>query len=171
MLENDRRTDVVLAYLEDIRDGRRFVEAARSLTLVKPLVLLKPGTTEAGAGAAKSHTGALTGSNEAAEAAFRRAGVTGVDSIQELFDVTMAFSHAPLPKGGRVAIVTNAGGPGVVTADAVAETDGLAVAELSEISSISSNRLRTESATPGLLNRSVSVPLPGCRSFCSIVTI
>lgn len=130
-LENDPKTDVVLAYLEDISDGQAFIEAASRLTRVKPMVLLKPGRTEAGAMAARSHTGALTGSADAADAAFRRAGIIVAKSIQELFDYTLVLARLPIPKGGHTAVVTNAGGPGVVTADEVAAADGLEMAELS----------------------------------------
>lgn len=132
VLENDPKTDVVLAYLEDIADGRAFVEAAATLTRVKPMVLLKPGRTDAGAEAARSHTGALTGSAEAADSAFRRAGITVAKTIQELFDDASAFSRWPVPSGPGTAIVTNAGGPGVVAADEVAAAPGLAMAELSK---------------------------------------
>ncbi|MSU76339.1 CoA-binding protein [Patescibacteria group bacterium] len=131
-LENDAKTSVVLAYLEDISDGEAFVVAASKLTRVKPMILLKPGRTEAGATAAHSHTGALTGSSDAADAAFRRAGIMVARSVQELFDFTSAFARTPLPKGDNIAIVTNAGGPGVVTADDVSEAEGLEVAELSD---------------------------------------
>ncbi len=131
-LEADPRTEVVLAYLEEIGDGRAFVEAASRLTRVKPLIVLKPGGTRAGARAAASHTGALTGSAEAAAAGFRRAGVIQTGSIQELFDDTLMFAHAPRPAGGRVAIVTNAGGPGVVAADAVGTAEHLELAKLSD---------------------------------------
>lgn len=132
ILENDSKTEVVLAYLEDIADGQTFVEAAGRLTRVKPMILLKPGRTDAGAAAARSHTGALTGSAAASGAAFRRAGITAVDTIQELFDATSAFARSPLPSSGSVAIVTNAGGPGVVAADEVAETTGLTLAALAK---------------------------------------
>lgn len=132
ILRDDPETDVVVAYLEDVADGQAFVEAASQLTRVKPMVLLKPGRTEAGAEAARSHTGALTGSADAADAAFRRAGITVAHSVQELFDCTNAFARLPVPKGGHTAIITNAGGLGVVAADEVAAADGLAVAELSK---------------------------------------
>lgn len=127
----DRRTNVVLAYLESITDGRRFVRTATELTRQKPLVLLKAGVSDAGAAAAGSHTGSLTGSDEVLGAALQRAGVTRADSIEELFDVGEAFACCPLPKGRRVAIVTNAGGPAVVTADAVTAA-GLEMATLSK---------------------------------------
>lgn len=139
-LEADQRTDVVLAYLEEIVDGAAFVEAAGRLGRVKPLILLKPGRTEAGAQAAVSHTGALTGSADAADAALRRAGVVNARTIQELFDYAQTFARLPKLPGGtargsaavRVAIVTNAGGPGVVAADAIGDAAGLELARLAD---------------------------------------
>lgn len=137
VLEADPRTDTVLAYLEEIVDGTVFTEAAGRLSRVKPLLLLKPGRTDAGARAAASHTGALTGSSEAAEAAFRRAGVVHARTIQELFDYAQTFSRVSTlsrraNESVRVAVVTNAGGPGVVTADAIGDATNLTLANLSD---------------------------------------
>jgi acetyltransferase len=121
---DDPGTDVVLGYVEDVTDGRRFVETARSVSRETPVVVLKAGRTAAGARAAASHTGALAGSDRAYEAAFRQAGVVRVDSVQELFDAGQVFAGAegrPLANES-VGVLTNAGGPGVVAADAVAGT-------------------------------------------------
>lgn len=137
-LTADPRTETVLAYVEEITDGQRFTEAASQLTRVKPMILLKPGRTDAGAKAAASHTGALTGSAEAAEAAFHRAGIIHARTIQELFDYALTFARSPKLSGGsssggtRVAIVTNAGGPGVVAADAIGTAGELELATLSD---------------------------------------
>jgi len=118
----DPGTDVVLGYLEGVEDGRAFVEAAREVTPETPVVLLKSGRTEAGASAAASHTGAMAGSEAAARAGFGQAGVLRADSVQELFDYAAILAGQPLPEGD-VAVVTNAGGPGVMATDAVGDTD------------------------------------------------
>jgi len=111
-----------LGYLEGVEDGRAFVEAAREVTPETPVVLLKSGRTEAGASAAASHTGAMAGSEAAARAGFGQAGVLRADSVQELFDYAAILAGQPLPEGD-VAVVTNAGGPGVMATDAVGDTD------------------------------------------------
>jgi acetyltransferase len=125
---DDPKTDVILGYLEDVSDGREFVETARAVSRETPIVVVKSGRTAAGASAAASHTGAIAGSNEAYEAGLEQAGVLRVDSVQELFDFASILDGQPLPETDGVAIVTNAGGPGVMTTDAVGETD-LALAE------------------------------------------
>ena len=123
----DPDTDVVLGYLEDVADGRRFVEAAREVTRETPVVVVKSGRTEAGATAAASHTGAMAGSDRAYEAGLKGAGVVRVDTVEELFDAAAVLAGQPLPDRAEVAIVTNAGGPGVMATDAVGDTDlGLA---------------------------------------------
>ncbi|MXR50793.1 CoA-binding protein [Halovenus sp. WSH3] len=118
---DDPETDVILGYLEDVADGREFIEAAREVTRETPIVTVKSGRTEAGASAAASHTGAIAGSDEAYEAGFKQAGVLRVDTVQELFDFASILDGQPLPDGDGVAIVTNAGGPGVMTTDAVGD--------------------------------------------------
>jgi len=125
----DDGTEVVLGYLEDIGDGRSFVETAREVTAETPVVVVKSGRTEAGASAAASHTGAMAGSEAAYRAGLSQAGVLRADSVQELFDYASMLAGQPLPETGRVAIVTNAGGPGVMTTDAVGDT-ALELAEL-----------------------------------------
>ncbi|ERH08670.1 MAG: acyl-CoA synthetase (NDP forming) [halophilic archaeon J07HX64] len=119
----DSGTDVVLGYLEDIGDGRSFVETAREVTAETPVVVVKSGRTEAGASAAASHTGAMAGSEAAYRAGLSQAGVLRADSVQELFDYASMLAGQPLPGTGGVAIVTNAGGPGVMTTDAVGDAD------------------------------------------------
>lgn len=127
---NDPDTDVILGYIEDVVDGRRFLNVARKATKVKPVILLKSGGTEAGARAASSHTGALAGSETAFDAAFKQTGVIRANGIQELFDTALAFSGGKLPSGNRLLIVTNAGGPGIIAADA-SEKLGLKLPQMS----------------------------------------
>ncbi|APW99941.1 CoA-binding protein [Halobiforma lacisalsi AJ5] len=124
----DPETSVVLAYLEDVSDGRAFVEAAREVTASTPVVALKSGRSEAGREAAASHTGALLGDDAGFDAAFDEAGVIRVDSQRSLYDLVALLESQPLPAGDRVAVVTNAGGPGVLATDAVAASD-LSLAE------------------------------------------
>ncbi|MCS6839528.1 MAG: acetate--CoA ligase family protein [Roseiflexus sp.] len=120
---------VILAYLEGISNGDEFVAVARRVTKQIPVIAIKSGTTQAGARAASSHTGALAGAEHAYEAAFDQSGVLRARSMQELFDFALAFAYQPLIPGNRLAIVTNAGGPGIIATDA-AERSGLKLAEL-----------------------------------------
>ena len=128
-LGEDGRTDVILLYVEDIRDGRRFMEVARRTTPHKPVVVLKAGWSSAGSRAVMSHTGAMAGSDEVYEAAFRQCGVLRARTMEEFFSMGKALSMQPPARGPRVAIITNAGGPGVMTVDAC-EARGLVVPEL-----------------------------------------
>jgi len=128
---DDPETDVILGYLEDVVDGREFVSAARDVTRDTPVVVVKSGRTEAGASAAASHTGAIAGSERAYEAALDQAGVLRVESVQDLFDFGSILAGQPVPEGDGVAIVTNAGGPGVMTTDAVGDSD-LSLASFSD---------------------------------------
>ncbi|MDD4168857.1 MAG: acetate--CoA ligase family protein [Desulfotomaculaceae bacterium] len=114
---DDPHTKVILCYIEDVENGTLFLETARRASRKKPLIILKSGTSQAGARAASSHTGALAGSDLAYEAAFRQSGVIRVRSMPELFDLAIAFANQPIPRGERVAIVTNSGGPGIVATD------------------------------------------------------
>jgi acetyl coenzyme A synthetase (ADP forming)-like protein len=117
--EQDDRTDVVLLYLESLGNPRRFGEIARRLTAVKPVIAVKSGRTRAGRRAASSHTGALLETSEATvDALFAHAGVIRVETLDEQLDVAALLAQAPLPRGDRVAIVTNAGGPAIACADA-----------------------------------------------------
>ncbi len=123
-LAEDKQTTVVASYLESIKDGNKFLRIAEEAAAVKPVVILKVGITQAGAKAASSHTGSLAGADIAYGAAFRRSGVVRAENVEALFDYALAFSSQPLPKGSRVAVITNAGGPGIMAADA-AESLGL----------------------------------------------
>ncbi len=127
--QSDPDTRVVLMYLESFGNPARFVELAKRITPAKPICVVKSGRTGAGARAAQSHTGALAGSDLATDAILAQAGAIRVHSVEELFDVSMVFANQPLPEGNRVAVVTNAGGPGIMIADAC-EANGLHVADL-----------------------------------------
>lgn len=118
-LADDPATTVIAAYVEQIRDGRRFLEVARAVSRKKPIVLLKAGRTSAGARAVSSHTGSLAGSYSAYQAAFKQAGVIEVNTVAELFDVAMCLDFQPLPKGKRAVILTNAGGPAALASDSL----------------------------------------------------
>jgi len=119
---DDLETEVILGYLEDVGDGGAFIRAAREVTAETPVVAVKSGRTDEGASAAASHTGAIAGSDEAYGAAFDQSGVIRVDTVQELFDFASILAGQPLPAREGVAIVTNAGGPGVMTTDAVGDS-------------------------------------------------
>ncbi|OGQ95110.1 MAG: acyl-CoA synthetase [Deltaproteobacteria bacterium RIFOXYD12_FULL_57_12] len=128
-LGRDEATRAIVGYLEDIGDGDAFVKAAEDAASIKPVIILKSGTTAAGRQAVASHTGVLAGVDTAYAAAFKRAGVIRADTFEALFDYGTALSMQPLPKGNRVLIITNAGGPGTMAADAL-ERLGLQVAVL-----------------------------------------
>ncbi len=127
---DDPEIRVILMYLESFGNPRRFYQIARRLTRKKPIFVVKAGRTAAGARAASSHTAALAGTDLAADALMEQCGVMRAHTVEELFDYAMAFPRLPLPKGNRVAIISNAGGPAIILADAC-ESLGLAVAELS----------------------------------------
>jgi acetyl coenzyme A synthetase (ADP forming)-like protein len=129
MLSDDPQTKVVMTYVESIADGPRFIEAATACNKKKPIVLLKSGTSAAGQKATSSHTGSLAGADSAYQTGFRRSGVVRAWTFEQLQDYCMAFALQPLPAGNRVCIVTNAGGPGAMCADAV-EHGGLVVATI-----------------------------------------
>ncbi len=126
----DGHTQVIALYLEGIRSGREFIKQARSVIKSKPIIALKVGRYESGRKAISSHTGALAGEENAYNAAFRRAGVLRAETSEEMFDQARALAWCPLPKGNRVGVLTNAGGPGVTAADAL-ESLGLKMAEFS----------------------------------------
>ncbi|HEY3289511.1 MAG TPA: bifunctional acetate--CoA ligase family protein/GNAT family N-acetyltransferase [Anaerolineae bacterium] len=129
-LGDDPRTSAIVIYMESIGDARAFLSAAREVALVKPIIVIKPGRTEGAARAAASHTGSLTGSDEVLDAAFRRSGVLRVNNISDLFYMAEVLAKQPLPKGPRMTIVTNAGGPGVLATDALITEGG----ELTDVS-------------------------------------
>jgi acetyltransferase len=128
---DDIHSRVILAYLEGISDGPGFVRAAREVTRNTPVVAIKSGATAAGTRAASSHTGSLTGSESAYEAAFGQSGILRARSMEELFDFALLFAYQPHIQGNRIAIVTNAGGPGIIATDAIERTGVLQMAEFS----------------------------------------
>ena len=136
-LGDDPHTESIVIYMESIGDARSFLSAAREIALSKPIIVIKPGRTEGAARAAASHTGSLTGSDEVLEAAFRRAGVLRVDSISEIFSMADVLGKQPRPKGPRLTIITNAGGPGVLATDKLLTKGG----ELAEVSPETMNQL------------------------------
>ena len=130
-LADDDETKVIICYLESISDDDDFVRTMRETAHKKPIIILKSGSSDAGAEAASSHTGALAGSDLAFDTAFHQAGIMRVETMAELFDLGLAFSKAPLPKGDNVAIITNAGGGGVLTVDAM-EKAGLKLVQFDD---------------------------------------
>ena len=171
--EDDANTDVVLLYLESFGNPRKFGRLARRVARRKPIVAMKAGRTAAGARAASSHTAALAGSEAAVDALFHQAGVLRADSLEELLDLTSLLSSQPIPRGNRVAILTNAGGLGILCADAC-EAAGLLLSDLS-----SKTRERLGSILPAEASVSNPVDMLGsawprltrrrCRS-CSAIT-
>ncbi|WFS63421.1 acetate--CoA ligase family protein [Pseudodesulfovibrio thermohalotolerans] len=129
-LNRDEATKVILGYIENVEHGEAFLKQARRASLNKPVIMIKAGTTAAGAKAASSHTGAIAGSDQSYTAAFHQSGVIRVGDVASLFNLAQAFSNQPLPKGPNLAVVTNAGGPGILAADA-ADRSRLSMAELS----------------------------------------
>ena len=127
---NDHRTQSIVIYMESIGDASAFLSAAREVSLNKPIIVIKAGRTAAAAKAAASHTGSLTGSDDVLDAAFRRVGVLRVNSISDIFYMSEVLAKQPRPKGNRLCIVTNAGGPGVLATDALIQGGG----ELAELS-------------------------------------
>ena len=146
----DENTRVLAFYIESIRDGRRFVEAAAQAVCSKPLVAMHVGRSLSGQRAAASHTGALAGAEAAYQAAFHRAGILQAGTIEEMFDWAVALAACPLPLGRRVAILTNAGGPGVIASDAL-DANHLTLAEFTP---------ETRSALAALLPSAASLHNP-----------
>jgi acetyl coenzyme A synthetase (ADP forming)-like protein len=130
-LGEDERTDVILGYVESINDGQKFMKVARRVARRKPIVIFKSGRTSAGARAASSHTGSLAGADSAYAAAFRQCGVIRAENVDEFFNYARAFAARRLLKGPAIAVVTNAGGPGIIATDAV-EVSSLRMAALNE---------------------------------------
>jgi len=128
---SQRETKVIAGYLESITDGNAFVREAEQISQKKPILLMKSGRTAAGAKTASSHTGSLAGGDVAYESAFTRAGVIRCESIKQQFDFAQAFANQPLPKGPNMVVITNAGGPGIMAADAI-EQKGLVFAKLTD---------------------------------------
>jgi acyl-CoA synthetase (NDP forming) len=129
-LGHDDKTDIILGYIEGIREGRRFLELAKRITKKKPVIIMKAGSSDIGARAAHSHSAALAGSDEVLDAAFRQCGVIRIDELTELIDVAVALLGQPLPSGRRVGVLAMGGGMAVMAADAL-RREGLVLPSLS----------------------------------------
>ncbi|MCY1720741.1 acetate--CoA ligase family protein [Prolixibacteraceae bacterium Z1-6] len=140
-LMEDKKTKVILLYLEEITDGPGLMKAARDVIEKshKPILIIKSGRTEEGASAAASHTGSLAGKDEICDAAFKQAGIIRCENIEEMFNIAIAFVYQPEPKLNRIAIITNAGGPGVLTTDAAIKS-GIHLAQFSEETTLALKR-------------------------------
>lgn len=130
--DQDEHSKVILAYLEGISDGSSFLETARHVTKNTPVIAIKSGVTEAGTRAASSHTGSLTGSEAAYETAFMQSGIIRARTMGELFDLATVFAYQPLIPGNKVAIVTNAGGPGIIATDAAERSGSIQMASFTQ---------------------------------------
>jgi len=142
----DEHTRVILAYSEGLPKGQHFMEVARRVSRKKPIIITKSGVTTAGSRAVSSHTGSLAGSEQAYAAAFRQAGVLRAETMQDLFDYAIAFADQPLLAGSRIAIVTNAGGPGILCTDAL-ERAGLSLAQLEPNTKLELQKFLPDSAS------------------------
>ena len=129
--KEDEETEVILSYTEGIENGREFIKKAAETTKEKPIIMVKSGRTNKGGEAASSHTGSIAGSHQAYQAAFRKTGIIEAESNRELLNYGRSLAYQPLPKGDNIAIITNAGGPGVITTDEVAQK-GMSLAQFSE---------------------------------------
>ncbi|MFB6144162.1 MAG: acetate--CoA ligase family protein [Candidatus Nanohaloarchaea archaeon] len=127
----DEETETIISYTEGIENGRRFIQEAGETSKRKPIIMVKSGRTDSGGAAASSHTGSIAGSYEAYKAAFRKTGVIEAESSRELLNLGRAFTYQPLAEGENIAVVTNAGGPGVITTDEISE-HGMSLAEFSQ---------------------------------------
>ncbi len=116
---NDPQTKVIAMYCEGLPNGQEFIKTARQVTRTKPVVAIKSGVTQSGSRAVSSHTGSLAGSEQAYQAAFQQAGILRAESMEVLFDIALALGYQPLLKDNRIAIITNAGGPGILATDAL----------------------------------------------------
>ena len=132
-LSADPETEVIAIHLEDIKDGQQFVDIARRVVAHKPVLILKPGRSEASAKAVASHTGSLAGSDQIYDSAFRQAGIVRLDTWQEFLDIPRVFASQPLPAGNRIAIVTLSGAAGIMAIDAAVQSR-LTIAQLSSVS-------------------------------------
>ncbi|MDD4858745.1 MAG: GNAT family N-acetyltransferase [Dehalococcoidales bacterium] len=148
--EQDPQTKVILLYMESFGNPRHFSRIARRVSVKKPILVVKSGSTEAGSRAASSHTGAMATPEIVSDALFRQAGITRINSVEELFDVAILLANQPLPRGRRLAIVTNGGGPGIMAADACTR-QGLTLTEFSA---------KTKEALKKVIKRDVSINNP-----------
>lgn len=145
-LAQDKSTKVIAIYLENISNGQEFIKIAKKITSRKPIIILKAGITQAAAQAISFHTGVLAGSNEAVDAAFKQAGVIRASTMEDLFNLSKAFSYQSFPQSNRIAIITNAGGPGVMATDAM-ENLSISLAKFSKITSKTLKRKLPQAAS------------------------
>ncbi len=138
-LAEDEHTLAILIYLESISRGTEFIKVCKEVTRKKPVIVIKAGRSEAGSKAASSHTGSMTGADTTYDVAFEKGGVIRAENAQELFDMAFAFSFMPIPKGNKIVIITNAGGPGILATDAAEKYD----LELATLSAEFKNELKS----------------------------
>ncbi|MFA4872160.1 MAG: acetate--CoA ligase family protein [Patescibacteria group bacterium] len=151
--KDEPKVKVIQAYLENINDGQEFIRLAKTVSKKKPIIILKSGKTEKGRQAVSSHTGSIAGSAQAYSAAFKQAGVIEVDEAEDFFNFAKGFSLQPLPQGNRVAIVTNAGGPGILVTDLL-PANGL---ELAELTTETKNKLKLKLPPAASINNPIDV--------------
>lgn len=156
-LDNDPTTGVIAMYIEGIKRGRSFIEAARRIK--KPIIAIKTGRSKRGSRAVFSHTGSIAGSDEVYSAAFRQAGILRVDTIDEVFDAALAFSCQPLPKGNNVAILSNGGGASIVATDEC-ERQGMNIVDLAQ-----ETKDKIKAVIPGFASSSNPIDTAGTVSF------
>ncbi|RJO59164.1 hypothetical protein C4546_03645 [Candidatus Parcubacteria bacterium] len=168
-LSRDPGTRVILMYLEDIRDGREFLLAAQQVIKRKPVIILRAGRSTAAARAAQSHTGALAGSSEITDAVLKQVGCTVVNTIDEWFTLAAVFDQAKRPKGNRVAVLTNAGGPGILATDALEKTS----LQLAEFSNSTQAVLKKSLPSAAALHNPVDVvgDAPPARYFSALKAV
>lgn len=143
----DKDTEVILSYTEGIQNGREFLKEAKKTSKEKPIVMVKSGRTDKGGEAASSHTGSIAGSYQAYQAAFREAGIIEAESNRELINYGRSFAYQPLPEGDNIAIITNAGGPGVITTDEISQ-NGLQLAEFRKTTKTKLEKEMPDESTP-----------------------
>ena len=159
-LLEDEKTEVILLYIEGIRDGRKFMESARKVTRIKPVIALKTGKTSAGARAAASHTGSIAGTDDVYEAAFMQCGVIRAKDMEEFFDLGKALAYQPPARGNSIGIVTDAGGPGIMAADEC-EVRGLRVKRFSDDTIRKFEDLKSQGKIPKIATNLNPVDLSG----------
>ena len=159
-LLEDEKTEVILLYIEGIRDGRKFMESARKVTRIKPVIALKTGKTSAGARAAASHTGSIAGTDDVYEAAFMQCGVIRAKDMEEFFDLGKALAYQPPARGDSIGIVTDAGGPGIMAADEC-EVRGLRVKRFSDDTIRKFEDLKSQGKLPKIATNLNPVDLSG----------
>ncbi len=167
---HDERTKVILMYIESVRDGNKFVETAKNVSRVKPIIVLKTGKTKAGAKAALSHTASIAGSDEVYNAAFLQTGIIRAQNMNEFFNMGKALSMQPPARGRNICIITDAGGPGIMVADEC-ELRGLKIEGLSEESFRKLEIMRESGQIPKFASLSNPIDLTGSVTSDMIVKV